>query len=107
MTVQATVGGAVLGTSLGAGVARVSAASVGRSRFSAASVGGAREHVTGSGRVVAQAGQELAMTGSSHTVLILTAALMVLALGWLLNGLGRRHATLGLAGPHPGRLSPA
>lgn len=85
MTVQASVGGAVLGTGLGVGAARVRAVSF----------GGAHEQVRDSGHVAARAANELAVTGSSNTVLLLTLALMVLALGLLLRGLGRRHQAAG------------
>ncbi len=89
MTVQATVGGAVLGTGLGVGAGRVSGASL-------ASVQG------GPGRVVTQAADQLAVTGAGTTMLLLVAALMLLALGLLLRGLGQRHSVAIFAPPADG-----
>ena len=76
MTVQATVGGAVLGTGVGAGVSAVS-----------------------TGRVVTQVTDQLAVTGAGTTMLLLVASLMLLALGMLLRGLGQRHSVASFAPP--------
>ncbi len=79
MTVQATVGGAVLGTGVGASVSAVS-----------------------TGRVVTQVTDQLAVTGAGTTMLLLVAALMLLALGMLLRGLGQRHSVASFAPPADG-----
>jgi len=41
---------------------------------------------------VARAADQLAVTGAGTTILLLVAALMLLALGMLLRGLGQRHS---------------
>ena len=79
MTVQATVGSAVLATAVGLGTAE----------------GGASAPL-----LVAQTTQTLAFTGASHTLLIVTVAVLMIIAGMLLNGLSRRHgglATVGMA----------
>ncbi len=69
MTVQATVGGAVLGTAVG--------------------VGSASPEV--STPFVAQGVQTLAATGASSTLLMATMAMLLIMTGLLLVGLARRH----------------
>lgn len=80
MTTSATAGGAVLATAVGVGTAG----------------GGA------SGSLVAQSAQTLAFTGASHTMLLITVAILMILAGVLLNGLSRRHGGLAVGGPAPG-----
>ncbi len=82
MTVQATVGGAVLGTGIGLGAAGQGA------------VHPARNVASGPSRVLSQAGGELALTGSSDTMLLLATAFLLVVMGLLLMGLARRHGGL-------------
>lgn len=70
MSSQTAVGGAVLGTAVGAGTAN-----------------------SGS-LAVAESAQTLAFTGASHTLLIITVAFLMIIAGLLLNGLSRRHSGL-------------
>jgi len=53
--------------------------------------------------LVAQSAETLAFTGASHTMLMVTMAIIMIIAGLLLNGLSRRHtgvaAVGGTAGP--------
>lgn len=72
MSTMSTAGGAVLATAVGVGT-------------------------TGSGTagsLVAQSAQTLAFTGASHTMLLVTVAILMILAGGLLNGLWRRHEGL-------------
>lgn len=74
MTVQAAVGGSVLASVAGVGATQGQAA----------------------GPVATQATQTLAFTGASHTMLLVTVAVLMIFAGLLLNGLSRRHSDLAL-----------
>ena len=74
MSTQATVGGTVLATAVGVGTAD-----------------------SGS-MLVAQSAQTLAFTGASHTMLMVTVAVLMIIAGLLLNGLSRRHSGFAVAG---------
>lgn len=82
MSTQATVGGTVLATAVGVGTAD-----------------------SGS-LLVAQSAQTLAFTGASHTMLMVTAAILMIIAGLLLNGLSRRHNELAIAGLATGSPPP-
>jgi hypothetical protein len=77
MTVQATVGSAVLATAVGLGT-----------------TGGG----TSGPVLVAQTTQALAFTGASHVMLMVTMAVLMIFAGLLLNGLAQRHTGLAGAG---------
>lgn len=57
--------------------------------------------------LVAQSAETLAFTGASHTMLMVTVAVLMIVAGLLLNGLSRRHggfAADGLQAGPPLRL---
>jgi hypothetical protein len=77
MTVQATVGSTVLASAVGVGT-----------------VGGSASAQV----LVTQTTQTLAFTGASHTMILVTLAVIMIMTGLLLNGLSRRHGGLAPGG---------
>lgn len=71
MSMQTGVGGAVLAAAVGVGTA-----------------GGE----TTSSALASQSSETLAFTGASHTLLMVTVAVLMIIAGVLLQGLSRRHA---------------